>query len=339
MSNRRILVVVAILCIVTSLLIRVACVASASSGIERWTLAPELPTRARELPERRRPSARPFSRKPDPYAGWDRLCEPVVAPPCSVDSDCSRSPDGRPQRCVVPWWADKPVPVAEREHVCAAPSPGAAERRWRKSRLDAVVEHVCRGGCSKRELGAFLALVAQRESTWRPWKIHRLNEDLRANRRAWARIAPKYSGNPHHRDPSRWQGMGLFGSNAALFAFLWDPAAPPEVLCREIESIDTYLARARIAARKQASLGLAPTWATVHGALATGDIRPTEGSLERFRGPARRAGIDPDARVSAGDFGQPLGQDVASRRLAAEILRGRIDLRLGHHFGELGLGS
>jgi hypothetical protein len=353
-SSRRTLVVVAVLCLAMSLLIRVA-FASSSPQLVRWTVPIELSLPKPESPPVR--TVRPKAPRLEPYAGYDRWCEAVEPAPCRSAKDCRPAPDGKPQACVEPWWAAKrnrKLPKAERERVCASAWPRRAEQRWRRARLEAVVEHVCRGaGCNARTLGAFMGAVAQRESTWRPWKTHRLNGDLRANRSTYALKAKRYGhghvlerrkgaardiiagvslqrgGNPHYRDSQRWQGYGLFGQNSALFVYLWDPKAPPEILCREVEATDTYLERARIAARKQHSLGVRPTWATVHAAIATGDVVPKPSAVERFRPQARRAGIDPDEPVSARDFGEPLGADVPSRRLAAEILRTRIDGRFG----------
>ena len=325
MSNaRRVLVVIAMLMLAISLLIRVA---MATSRVERWVAIPELAPPPVELAEPE------LADEPDPYAGWQTWCEPIEPAPCRTSKDCAAAPDGRAQRCVTPWWANRKIPAAERPKVCASPWPGRHEQKWRRARLDTIVAQLCRRPhCNPVELTAFVGVVASRESTWRPWKAHRLNGDLRANRTAWGRLASRYRGNPHYRDRNRWQGLGDKGQNAALYVFLSDPMAPPEILCREVESTDTYLARARIAVSKQADLGLRPTWATVHAALATGDIRPKASAVDRFRPQARKAGIDPDRRVTTRSFGERLGADVASRRLAAEILRARVDARLGSRF-------
>jgi len=328
MSNtRRVLVVLAMLMLATALLIRVA--SASSSSVKRWVVVPPV-----ELVERGVAADEPeVEVELEPYEGWNTWCERVVPAPCRTANDCAPAPDGRAQRCVTPYWANKKLPKAERPKVCASRWPGRHEQQWRRARLETIVAHVCRRpGCDPVELAAFVGTVAARESTWRPWKAHRLNGDLRANRTAWGRLAGKYRGNPHYRDRDRWQGLGDKGQNAALYVFLSDPQAPPEILCREVESTDTYLARARIAVNKQADLGLRPTWASVHAALATGNIRPSAAAVERFRPQARKAGIDPDERVSARDFGDRLGADVPSRRLAAEILRARVDARFGDRF-------
>lgn len=288
----------------------------------------ELPARPRlHAPAR----ARARERVADPYAGWQAWCEPVAMTSCKTDDDCSSlsTADRAHHRCVRPWWAERGTD----ERVCAPKWPSRREQKWRRARMEEIVEEICSGAaCNERALSNFLGIVAERESAWRPWKTHRLNGDLRANREAWARLAPRYAGNPHHRDRDRWQGYGDKGQNAALFTFLWDPMAPPEILCREVESTATYLARARIAVRKQADLGIAPTWASVHAALASGEVRPSERALQSFRKQAGRVGLDADAPVTSRSFGRDLGTDVLSRRLAAELLRLRVDARHGRHW-------
>jgi len=158
-------------------------------------------------------------------------------------------------------------------------------------------------------------------------------------------ITPRYgsvNNPPHYDDRERWQGYGLFGQNAALFVHHWDPAAPPEALCREVEAVATYLAKARVALRKQQDLGVPTTWASVHAALAAGEVRPSSATLDRFRKQARkqRSSLDVDARISERSLGRGLGRDVLARRLAAEILRGRLDVVTGRDPAEFAsLGS
>jgi hypothetical protein len=261
--------------------------------------------------------------KADGYAGASSWCEGFVASACTSDDECHvlSRPHGRSLRCVRPYWAKK----GDDTKVCASKWPSRREQAWRQQRLTAIVDSLCRGRCNAKELAAFLGVVAVRESTWRPWKAHRLNGDVRANRETWAQMAKKYAGNPYYRDRERWQGYGLFGENSPLFVYLWDPMAPPEVLCREVEAVVTYVERARIAARKQHNLGLRPTWATVHAALAAGEVRPRPETLARFRKQAARVGLNADRAVDERSFGRPLGTTVAARRLAAEILRARVD--------------
>jgi hypothetical protein len=85
-----------------------------------------------------------------------------------------------------------------------------------------------------------------RESTWRPYKVHRLAGDVAANGRAWEKYAALYSGNPAAREPGRWSaGRGYFGANAAAVLHVWDPLAIPEALCGEVESVIVHLRTAR----------------------------------------------------------------------------------------------
>lgn len=294
----------------------------------------------------------------DGYQGAQAWCESPLAVHCKTNKDCRATsmPGSEPHRCVRPWWAskagkrkgkalrDKGIDIK----VCGAPWPSKREKQWRKARLGEIVAEICSGpGCDARDLSAFLGHVAGRESTWRPWKAHRLNGDVRANESAWTLKAKRYGhehlvvqrrtkaevvgvklldgGNPYYAAQDRWQGWGYYGQNAALFTGIEDPMAPPEILCREIESTDAYLARARSIVRKQLDLGIEPTWATVHYALGTGDLRPTTKSVEAFTKKAKRLGINGAARVTTRSFGRPLGPDVPSRRLAAEILRGKVE--------------
>jgi hypothetical protein len=278
-------------------------------------------------------SHRGTRRGPDPYAGWQSWCESPTPVPCHGDEDCRELPSvaGRSQQCVRPWWATK---GRSKERVCASPWPGRREQAWRRARIEEIAREICSkgsGACDPSDLAAFLTLVATRESSLRPWKAHRLNGDVRANRSAWAKQADRYDGSTHYDDRERWQGYGLFGQNSPLFVHHWDPAAPPEVLCREVEAVATYLTKARIALRKQADLGVPTTWASVHAALAMGEVRPKEASLDRFRKQARqqRSSLNVDARISERSLGRGLGRDVLARRLAAEILRGRLDVVTG----------
>jgi hypothetical protein len=317
-------VLLGVLLLASSLMIR--CIASASAGpveLARWVQFPAIELQLGEL----EPDKPTKPRRLEPYAGWRQWCESPIPQPCRADADCGPTPDGGEQRCVVPYWASTKVPVDEREHVCAAPFPRRSQQHRRAQRLAEVIAHVCKGSCNATDLTAFVSTVAARESTWRPWKAHRLNGDQKANRLAWERLEARYAGSRHYAQQWRWHGYGLFGQNSPLYVYLWDPKAPPEVLCRDIEATDTYLARARIVARKQHDLGVAPTWATVHAALATGNTRPPASAVERFRRQAKRQGLDADRRVTDDDFGRPLGTDVLSRRLAAELLRLRLDRR------------
>lgn len=319
--------------------------------IELQRSAVALPSEPDQPPRTHR---RALPRKDTPRDGYEdakRWCEPPVLRACVEHSDCAdlRTPTGASLKCARPYWAKD-----DTTRVCAAKWPSRREREWREARLLEIVSEICSGSkCSEGQLGAFLTTVAMRESTLRPWKVHRLNGDVRANRLAWELKAERYghergvarkkvkgklrevsagvqltrSGNRYYADDQRWQGYGLFGQNSPLFVYLWDPAAPPEVLCREVEAVATYTARAKIAATKQRNLGIAPTWATVHAALAVGEVRPSQGAIDRFRVQARRAGLDADQPVTPESFGRSLGETVGARRLAAELVRAVVDER------------
>lgn len=113
----------------------------------------------------------------------------------------------------------------------------------------------CRGKhfCQPDKLAKLLALVALRESTWMNDTIHERNPDIVANRDAYAKARKRgwYEGNPHFFDFERWsRGYGWYGFNAALHVFYWDSLAPPEILCRQVESTEVYLRKARGSFRK-----------------------------------------------------------------------------------------
>lgn len=327
------------------------------SSIGTQALAQTLPKPER-LPKLRR-SARHLQDLPVPdgYDGAERWCQ-AASHPCQTDADCrgSAAVDSAPHRCVTPWWVkasgknkkDKPTKV------CGSPWPTRAERNWREARLAQIVEEICSGAeCDAGDLTAFLSIVATRESTMRPWKAHRLDGDVRANASAWLQRSKRYGhepviiktkrsgktfeeivaikfskdGNRYYSQEDRWQGLGYYGQNSALFVALWDSKAPPEILCHEIESTDTYLKSARSIVRKQADLGIEPTYATVHYALGTGDLRPKPSSIEKFIAKAKRHGLNAAKRVTTRSFGRELGPTVESRRLAAEILRGKVEAK------------
>lgn len=253
--------------------------------------------------------------EPDPYAGWETWCEPLEDRPCSTHAECGVDPDGHGRRCVHPFWAkDRDLKI------CASHWPTRDEQNERRARLREIVGQVCqrKDGCDPSKLHKFLSLIAARESSWRPWKRHRLNPDIEANAKAWRRMASRYEGNKHYLDASRWQGWGLYGQNAAYHVRAWDLSAPPEILCREVESTLAYLNVARAATRRLAGLGIEVSWCTVHQAVAGGKFRAC--SSKAFRRQAERAGLDPEEGVSAKDFGRALPREAGERRaLAAEI--------------------
>lgn len=248
----------------------------------------------------------------DPRSNW---CEPLDQPFCTSDRECT---DG--SECVTPWWA---VTGTETK-VCARPMPGLDERRWRSARIRVYVDHVCRraDGCEPNDLHAYIRVLALRESTWRPWKRHRLTPDLEAAQRAWERSGNLFYGNPAAADPDRWgSGVGLLGQIPAHWLQRWDPMAPPETLCGEVEAVEAHLRAGREAVRKIVSgvqcdgrtfTGTAegrPSWYDV-SRVNSGSLCP--GSLEHqeaFAARARRVGLDPWAPVTAADLGDPIPRD------------------------------
>lgn len=226
----------------------------------------------------------------DPYEGWEGWCEPYdYEANCKTDADCEgiEHPAKRPLRCVQPWWA-KGADV----HVCAPGYSGKKEQAWRLNRLRGITGEYfdegdfCEEGvgvgkqhwrCQERwrnaeSLAKFLRLVALRETSYRPWKRHRLNPDQSANDRAYVRQAKRYGVevqlrcadgkkrcksnmkivdsitpispdyNAHYEQQWRWHyGLGWYGQVSALHVATWDPQAPPEVLCREVVATESYL--------------------------------------------------------------------------------------------------
>ncbi len=294
---------------------------------------------------------------PDVYAGHQGWCAPIYRSFCDEKVECPDDPfhPGK-MRCVHPYWMQDP-----NTNVCAVNYPKRSERIWRKDRLEFVVDDRCDGGCDRRALTAMLSLEALKESTWRPWIRHRLNPDHEANQRAHMTHAERYGhavkqvdrmvprgnrevkrtydvlsyqddGNPHYREPERWQyGLGLFGMNAAGFTFEWDDMAPPEVLCLEPVAVEAWLRRARRSHRKLVS-GIdcdrdgvrefhgtgardgvqvgAPSWWDLHNAVNVGTLCPTsEERRRKFAARAERVDLDPMAPVAYEDLGIPVDDD------------------------------
>lgn len=116
-----------------------------------------------------------------------------------------------------------------------------------------------------RELGAsnkvarLLSMVATRESKVNPGKRHKKQADLDANRRSYKKRKHIYveAGNTTVEEFELWStGLGLFGSNVALWLHSWDPKASPEVLCDPWIAIATYLRKMQRA--RKAYLGQLP---------------------------------------------------------------------------------
>lgn len=253
------------------------------------------------------PRARAEASRFDPYADWQSWCE-SPADPCNDHDDCKPDRTGRARKCVRPYWSEK-------DKVCAIPFPRRSERERTREELELIVDAQCGRGCDKGELVRFVALVAGRESSYRPWKHHRLNPDVVASRTSWARARDRYKGNVHYPWRARWQGWGMLGQQSATFTGLWDRDAPPEVLCRPTVAVATYLGCSRRAFVKQRSLGITTTWETLHTACSLGQVVP-KGPDPRFRGRAARAGWDGTEVVhDVRQLGLPLGPSPAARNL------------------------
>lgn len=316
------------------------------------------------------PATLPVPVKIDPYAGWEKRCEPEISL-CRTDRDCNDvyHPSGKPLHCVQPYWS-KPNDDGVWTKVCSPGWSNRIERQWRKDRLRTFVSlayfdesaqceqerplaeqpWACQREARKAEtLTRFLWTVYARETTGRPWKRHRLNGDLRANRSTWKHKARRYghhvhyekyyvrengklvqrdraagidfsrTGNRHYRQRWRWQyGLGPYGQNAALWVASWDPMAPPEILCGEVESTESYLRGARRVWRKLRG-GISCggekyqptiTWEILHRGVAGGKLCPARTPSEGFRRRSRRWGLDPDQVVTLAMLGDPIDRET-----------------------------
>jgi hypothetical protein len=175
---------------------------------------------------------------------------------------------------------------------------------------------------------------AERESSYRPFKRHRMGADVRGAMAAWVRAAPRYGWevswdrpvdrrldqaklqaieadpNPTYADHERWvtSGLGLYGLNPALHLWRWSPKAQPEELCDPV--VATEIAR-RLACKAVHSYG-ARNWLEVNSVFATGRIKSRPKLDQSFRRRARRHGFDPHAKPVLGscDLGPALDQDA-----------------------------
>jgi len=314
----------------------------------------------------------------DPYAGWKSWCEPVdYETPCKSNDDCDGANPGHPaagpMKCFNPWYA-KANPEYK---ICAPGYARKSELRWREDRLREIVRQQYSGEAELCELDGrpihkeswkcqrakqvgdaltnFLLIPYDRETTRRPWKRHRLDADLRANRTAWFKQAEVYGwevqadksgetktmgsaqewANPHYGQRHRWHfGLGPFGQNAPLWVHNWDIQAPPEILCKEVEAVESYLRKARdtvVKLRHGIRCGgsyyedKSPTWEVVHRSSSSGKICPAtsgekgaEKRAARFRKAAKAHGVDPDQVVTLKMLGQQIPRATQNAR-AAEI--------------------
>ena len=256
------------------------------------------------------------------WSEWSQWCEPTEVRSCETDDDCTST-----DRCIQPWWAHKGDVNARR---CVAKWPSLSERSWQRARLRTVVDLMCsrRDGCDPGRLHEFLSLVAVRESTWRPYKRHRLNADVVAARGARERRRRVYRENLHFGQSERWaSALGLYGQNPAIFVDAWHRSAPPEVLCREVESTAAYLERARRAVRGFRRRGLSPTLCDVHRAVSGGKLEKCDGDEGSFARRAKSHGLDPDAPVDEASFGEPPPEEIGARLAWADAVRSAVEAK------------
>lgn len=266
-----------------------------------------------------------------------RWCEPVDPPPClPPNMACPARNDWTPRVCVREWW----VPDS-REHVCITGVPERSVQRWRANRLRVIVDAVCKrsDGCDPEQLHDYLAVLALRESSWRPYAVHRLAGDVAANARAWERVSETYKSSPAYDEPWRWQvGRGYFGQNAAYLLEQWDASAVPEVLCGEVEATLVHLRTARERWRRLAAgvtcdgdehHGTAssgrPSWYDISLVNSGSDACPGSASIRAgFERRAESRGLDPYGRVTLAMLGRDVSraeQDAFAARLRAEMDR------------------
>lgn len=264
-----------------------------------------------------------------------RWCEPIDPPPCLPGGDCPARDDGTPRVCVREWWVEN-----SHEHVCITGIPSHSVQRWRADRLRVVVDAICerRDGCDPEQLHAYLSVLALRESSWRPYAVHRLAGDVKANARAWERVSETYASSPAYGEPWRWAvGYGYYGQNAAYLLEQWDATAVPETLCGEVESTLVHLRTARDRWRRlndgvtcdgEAHRGTAdgaPSWYDISLVNSGSDPCPGDAKIrEGFERRAKSRGLNPYGAVSLRMLGRHVSraeQDAFAAGLRAEMDR------------------
>jgi hypothetical protein len=264
-----------------------------------------------------------------------KWCEPLDPAPCLTDAHCTATADGIPQVCIREWW----VPHSE-ARVCVARMPNKRIRRWRSARLRVLVNEICKPGegCSPSALHSYLSVLALRESTWRPDKVHRLVGDREAASVAWRKMSEVYVNSPAYDEPWRWVGRGYYGQNSAYLTARWDVTAVPEILCGEVESTLVHLRTARERQRRLTK-GVTCMGIEHHGtaadasaswydiSLVNSGSNPCPGSAKIRTGFEKRAksrGLDPYGAVTLRALGRPVPhdeQDAFARRMRAEMDR------------------
>lgn len=255
------------------------------------------------------------------------LCEPLEWPLCAKRGElCSPMPDGTKRRCRQRTRRHGAV-----ELVCVPEVPSREIQSWRRARLRTIVESICdpRKGCRPNDLMNYLTILADRETSRRPWKRHRMDVDRESASQAWTNNKHRYADSPAVDEPWRWAtGLGYYGQNPALWLWRWDEQAEPETLCGEVESTLVHLRGARQRWRlltagvacdgeefHGSSEGGAPSWydiSLVNSGSEACPAQPGDGRRWRqrrsFERRAERFGLDPYAPVSLKMLGTPVAQ-------------------------------
>ncbi len=257
--------------------------------------------------------------------------------------------------CKWPAWAKDLSEWGSQNRMGSDPS----KLCWRL-RGGTKAQKACSSGhfCQPNKLHKLLRLVAARESTWNNTVSHILNPDVEANRKSYrkAKKAKRYKDNPHFLYRDRWErGYGWYGMNASLHVNLWDATAPPEILCRQVESTEAYLRKARRSFRKlwskygdttrrtyELDTGkkvrvVGVTWYDVHRAASSGKLTPEKiiktrrwskkkkkwrkfGFVSRAR--SKRVKLNPFETVMWEMLGKPIPRDTQNK--VAESIRKKI---------------
>lgn len=285
------------------------------------------------------PFAEPVPPEPPPVQAVDdgpqqSWCEPIEPSLCEVDAHCSPAMDGTDRVCRTPWFADVKM--------CLAKFPSRDVQRWRKARMRVLVDEICkpRDGCKPEQLADYLETLIGRESSWRPYKLVRLGEDVEASAKAWAgKASLVYAGNPTVDEPWRWtEARGYFSQNTTYWLWRWDPMAPPEALCGEVEATIAHLRGARGRLRQlesgvtcggelhsgTAEGNSSPSWYSVSLVNSGNETCPAKSGKrlrvrEHFERSARSRGLDPHGAVTRA----MLGETVAVEEQAAFAARVR----------------
>jgi len=199
-------------------------------------------------------------------------------------------------------------------------------------------------------LHRYLWMVMMRESSARPWKRHSLSADERANKSTWGTRSKTYGWdvvvnekddnitmkrvasdpNKYYTSRTRWMGLGYFGQNSPLWVHRWSAHAPPEILCRRVESVETYLRKARsvvkrwekgIKCKGEVFINTEPTWADVHRAVSSGKVCPSStgsSATANLKRRAKQVGLDIEHKVTLASFGTPIPKEGQNER-AAEL--------------------